>query len=70
MPVIYKVLFLLFWLPRVYFYMYFSERNLNPKAACLKRREEEKGEGSLGLDGMGGKLLTFISKNQPGSCLC
>lgn len=23
---------------------YFPERNLNPKAACLKRREEEKAE--------------------------
>jgi len=23
-----------------------SERNLNPKSACLKRREEEKGDGS------------------------
>lgn len=29
----------------------FAERNLNPKAACLKRREEEKSEelpGRLG----------------------
>lgn len=24
----------------------FPERNLNPKAACLKRREEEKSDGS------------------------
>ena len=24
----------------------FAERNLNPKAACLKRREEEKSDGS------------------------
>jgi len=26
----------------------FSERNLNPKAACLKRREEEKAEDNVG----------------------
>lgn len=25
--------------------MFFKERNLNPKAACLKRREEEKVSG-------------------------
>jgi len=25
-----------------------SERNLNPKAACLKRREEEKAEDNVG----------------------
>lgn len=25
-------------------FKYFPERNLNPKAACLKRREEEKAE--------------------------
>jgi hypothetical protein len=24
--------------------LFFAERNLNPKAACLKRREEEKAE--------------------------
>lgn len=24
--------------------LFFLERNLNPKAACLKRREEEKAE--------------------------
>lgn len=27
---------------------FFSERNLNPKAACLKRREEEKAEDNVG----------------------
>lgn len=26
------------------FSFFFTERNLNPKAACLKRREEEKAE--------------------------
>lgn len=26
------------------FILFFIERNLNPKAACLKRREEEKNE--------------------------
>jgi len=26
----------------------FTERNLNPKAACLKRREEEKAEDNVG----------------------
>lgn len=26
------------------FVVFFVERNLNPKAACLKRREEEKAE--------------------------
>lgn len=25
----------------------FTERNLNPKAACLKRREEEKSEDNV-----------------------
>lgn len=25
-------------------FVFISERNLNPKAACLKRREEEKAE--------------------------
>lgn len=30
----------------------FSERNLNPKAACLKRREEEKTEELPGGRGM------------------
>lgn len=30
---------------------YFVERNLNPKAACLKRREEEKAEDGPKLPG-------------------
>ena len=29
-----------------------AERNLNPKAACLKRREEEKVSGVVGEGGM------------------
>lgn len=29
----------------------FAERNLNPKAACLKRREEEKAEDGPKLPG-------------------
>ena len=35
-------------------YIYFSERNLNPKAACLRRREEEKSDdhnGNMNLIG-------------------
>ncbi len=33
----------------LYFYFHFHlERNLNPKAACLKRREEEKVSGVVG----------------------
>lgn len=28
-------------------YFAFLERNLNPKAACLKRREEEKSEDNV-----------------------
>lgn len=32
--------------------LYFAERNLNPKAACLKRREEEKGDEIPGGRGM------------------
>lgn len=28
------------------FSFWIAERNLNPKAACLKRREEEKSDGS------------------------
>lgn len=27
-----------------YLFVFYTERNLNPKAACLKRREEEKSE--------------------------
>jgi hypothetical protein len=30
------------------FSIFISERNLNPKAACLKRREEEKAEDNVG----------------------
>ncbi len=37
------------------------ERNLNPKAACLKRREEEK------LSGMDPKLLSSVSSAGPHS---
>lgn len=31
-----------------FFFSLSSERNLNPKAACLKRREEEKVSGVVG----------------------
>lgn len=34
------------------------ERNLNPKVACLKRREEEKADGS-GLTGAAGEAMGF-----------
>lgn len=30
----------------IFIYFHPTERNLNPKAACLKRREEEKSDGS------------------------
>lgn len=33
---------------RVFFLLFLPERNLNPKAACLKRREEEKVSGVVG----------------------
>lgn len=33
------------------FFHIFAERNLNPKAACLKRREEEKAEDGPKLPG-------------------
>lgn len=32
----------------VFFFFVVVERNLNPKAACLKRREEEKAEDNVG----------------------
>ena len=35
----------------IIFNFIFSERNLNPKAACLKRREEEKAEDGPKLAG-------------------
>lgn len=40
--------------------MCFLERNLNPKQACLKRREEEKGEipSSMSSSNVGGDPLT------------
>lgn len=45
----------------IYVCYFFKERNLNPKAACLKRREEEKVSGvdpqmqlSGGHPGLGG----------------
>lgn len=34
------------------FFFGYAERNLNPKAACLKRREEEKSEELPGGRGM------------------
>lgn len=34
--------------------LFFAERNLNPKAACLKRREEEKADDGS-TKGMGGQ---------------
>ena len=40
----------------------FSERNLNPKAACLKRREEEKTEELPGRVAMSGEDMS----QQPG----
>lgn len=38
--------------------MFFSrlERNLNPKAACLRRREEEKSEDLNGNMNLGGQM--------------
>ena len=33
-----------------------SERNLNPKAACLRRREEEKSEDLNGTMTLGGQM--------------
>lgn len=42
-------------------YIYFvsiSERNLNPKAACLKRREEEKTEDLPGGRGLSQEEIT------------
>lgn len=40
--------FLLLPMARVFFLLFLPERNLNPKAACLKRREEEKVSGVVG----------------------
>jgi len=41
-----------------------AERNLNPKQACLKRREEEKGEipGTHGSssDPLSGRLILLV----------
>lgn len=37
-----------------------TERNLNPKAACLKRREEEK------VTGMGGDPQMQLGGGHPG----
>jgi hypothetical protein len=34
----------------------FLERNLNPKAACLRRREEEKSEDINGNMSLGGQM--------------
>jgi hypothetical protein len=42
------------------FYKIFLERNLNPKAACLRRREEEKSEdhnGNMNLITSQGSIL-------------
>ena len=41
-----------------------TDRNLNPKSACLKRREEDKSDGS-GQD-HSGKLLLFNCATQSG----
>lgn len=42
-------LFLFFTKSAFFLFLFsFPERNLNPKAACLKRREEEKVSGVVG----------------------
>lgn len=41
---------------------FFSERNLNPKTACLRRREEEK-VSAMTLDPQ--SMLTVIHAAQP-----
>lgn len=47
------VIFKLIWVfVHVFSAFVFPERNLNPKAACLKRREEEKGDEIPGGRGM------------------
>jgi hypothetical protein len=35
---------------------FYLERNLNPKAACLRRREEEKSEDLSGNMNLGGQM--------------
>lgn len=37
-------------------YIFYLERNLNPKAACLRRREEEKAEDLNGNMALGGSM--------------
>lgn len=51
---------------------FFSDRNLNPKAACLKRREEEKAlrlsssiSDAHGNNLMDSSLVSSMSGNQP-----
>ena len=39
---------IVYWEGLFLFSLSLSERNLNPKAACLKRREEEKVSGVVG----------------------
>jgi hypothetical protein len=38
--------------------MFYLERNLNPKAACLRRREEEKSDDLNGSMNLGGPMAS------------
>lgn len=52
-------------MPMLFSFLPNIERNLNPKQACLRRREEEKSEEVAGLH-YAGKIAASSSENDPG----